>query len=74
MSKFSQLIAQELLVTMTEHELDAVYTAMANAIDAVGKEKASLMLATLALSLAAYAPDSSDVLEKIKQAQRLSSL
>jgi hypothetical protein len=59
---------------MTEHELDIVYTAMANAVDAVGKEKASLMLATLALSLAAHAPDCAAVLEKIKQAQRLSSL
>lgn len=59
---------------MTEQELDVVYTAMANAIDAVGKEKASIMLATLALSLAAHAPDASAVLEKIKQAQRLGSL
>jgi replication-associated recombination protein RarA len=61
-------------MTMTEQELDSVYTALANAIESVGKDKASLMLATLALSLAASAPNSLDVLEKIKQAQRLSAL
>jgi hypothetical protein len=61
-------------MTMTEQELDSVYTALANAIESAGKDKASLMLATLALSLAASSPNSLDVLEKIKQAQRLSAL
>ena len=45
-------------------ELDTVYTALANGIDAVGEANAALFLA-------AQQPDCSHVLAAIEQAQRL---
>jgi hypothetical protein len=56
---------------MNTHDLDTAYTAIANAIHAVGREQESLFLATLALNLIAQQSDLLTVLNDIAQAQRL---
>jgi hypothetical protein len=56
---------------MNAPDLDTAYTALANASHAVGRERESLFLATLALSLIAQQSDITKVLEHIAQAQRL---
>lgn len=56
---------------MTETELDAAYTALAQAATRVGTERANLFLATLALALIARQSDAAAVTELIAQAERL---
>ncbi len=57
---------------MTTDELDHCYTALSQALGRVGADKASLLLATLALALLARQPDAQAVLPLITQAERLS--
>ncbi|GAA5232535.1 hypothetical protein FOZ76_00605 [Verticiella sediminum] len=54
---------------MTETDLDKSYTALSEAISRVGPERAQLLLAMVALSLMAHAPDAEDVLARIAQAE-----
>jgi hypothetical protein len=56
---------------MNDAELDATYTALANAITRLGAEKAELFLATLALSLLANLPDQKLALTLISDAEAL---
>ena len=58
---------------MTSDELDHCYTALAEALGRVGEDKASLLLATLALGLVARQAAAQDVLPLIAQAERLSA-
>jgi hypothetical protein len=58
---------------MNAHDLDTAYTALANATHGVGREKETLFLATLALSLIAQQSDITKVLEHIAHAQRLAA-
>jgi hypothetical protein len=59
---------------MTEPDLDQSYTALAQALAAVGEDKARLLLATLSLALLARQPDAQSALPLIAQAQRLAML
>ncbi len=55
---------------MNPTDLDTAYTALAQAIHAVGKEQESVFLATLALSWLAQQSDLASALDDISQAQR----
>lgn len=57
---------------MNSDELDLCYTALSEALGRVGTDKASLLLATLALGLLARQADAHTVLPLIAQAERLS--
>ena len=57
---------------MTTDDLDHCYTTLCEALGRVGADRASLMLATLALGLLARQPDAHAVLPLIAQAERLS--
>lgn len=57
---------------MNNDELDLCYTALSEALGRVGADKASLLLATLALGLLARQPDAHTALPLIAQAERLS--
>ena len=57
---------------MSPSQLDSVYTALAEAINQAGADKAPLFLATLALGLAAKHDDAEMVLAEIAQALALS--
>jgi hypothetical protein len=56
---------------MTDSELDAVYTALAEALGRVGEVKTPLLLSTLSLSLLAKQPDSKSAMGLITQAEAL---
>ena len=56
---------------MNPQDLDTAYTALAQAVGAVGPRHAELMLALLALSLVSRQDDLQSVLDQIAQAQRL---
>jgi hypothetical protein len=56
---------------MNASELDTAYTAMAEAIQAVGAQHEPVFLATLALGLMAKQTDLTAMLDDIAQAQRL---
>jgi hypothetical protein len=56
---------------MDEAQLDATYTALANAITRFEAGKAELFLATLALSLLANLPDQKTALTLISDAEAL---
>ena len=58
---------------MNSTELDTTYTALAEAIGRVGEANASLMLATLSLSLIAKLDSADEALALIKQAENLST-
>ena len=58
---------------MNSTELDTVYTALAEAIGRVGEANASLMLATLSLSLIAKMEKLDVPLALIKQAEELTT-
>jgi len=55
---------------VTEHELDTSYTALSEAINRVGEERAPLFLAMLALSLIARQPSAKQALDLIAQAEQ----
>ena len=57
---------------MTSEHLDHCYTELAQALERVGPERATLMLATLALRLMSQQPGAETVLPLIAQAERLS--
>jgi hypothetical protein len=57
---------------MQASDLDVAYTALAEAIGRVGETNASLMLATLALSLIAKLDNAQAALSLITQAEQLS--
>lgn len=59
---------------MTDHDLAQSYTALSDALAAVGEDKARLLLATLSLALLARQPDADSALPLIAQAQRLAVL
>ncbi len=63
--------AMKVTYTMNPTDLDTAYTALANAIHAVGKEQESLFLATLCLSMLSQQIDLKQVLGDITQAQRV---
>lgn len=56
---------------MTDQDLDRCYTALSDALAAVSEEKASLLLATLSLSLIVKESDAKIVLDLIAQAGEL---
>ena len=56
---------------MRPAELDALYTALAEAIARVGEDRASLFLATLSLDLIAHHADPAAAAEAIERAERL---
>jgi hypothetical protein len=56
---------------MKEQDLDHCYTVLSDALAAVGGEKASLLLATLSLSLIVRETDAKIVLDLIAQAGEL---
>jgi hypothetical protein len=56
---------------MQANELDVAYTALAEAIGRVGEANASLMLATLSLSLIAKMDNLDEALTLVKQAEEL---
>jgi hypothetical protein len=56
---------------MNDHDLDHSYSALCEALSAVGKDKAELFLATLALALISHADAPHRPLESIAQARRL---
>ncbi|SFC41619.1 hypothetical protein SAMN05216344_116110 [Polaromonas sp. OV174] len=58
-------------ITMTEHQLDQSYTALAQATARVGEAKAPLFLATLSLALITRQADAAEALALISQAERL---
>ena len=54
---------------MSDAELDACYSSVCEALEAVGQDKSALFLATLGLSLISRAPDAPGVLALISQAR-----
>ncbi len=56
---------------MNSTELDTAYTALAEAVGRVGETNASLMLATLSLSLISKLENLDEALTLIKQAEEL---
>jgi hypothetical protein len=56
---------------MKAHELDTLYTALSAALGRVDEEKASLLLATLALDLLAHHADPAIASAAIERAGRL---
>ena len=56
---------------MTDQDLDRYYTALSDALAVVGEERASLLLATLSLSLIVKETDAKIVLDLIAQAGEL---
>ena len=58
---------------MSETELEQTYTALAECIGRVGKNKTSLLLATLALDLLSQQADAGAALAHILQAERLAN-
>ena len=58
---------------MSENELEQTYTALAECIGRVGKNKTSLLLATLALDLLSQQADAETALAHILQAERLAN-
>jgi hypothetical protein len=56
---------------MTEHELDTVYTALAESLGRVGEEKTPLLLSTLCLSLLARQTDLQTAMGLIAQGESL---
>jgi hypothetical protein len=59
---------------MRPEELDVLYTSLAQAIARVGEQRASLMLATLALDLIAHQSDPATAAEAIARAERLAGI
>lgn len=62
---------KEVLSTMTDMQLDQTYTALAEAISRLGKAKAELFLATLALDLLSQQDDPQHCLKLIARAEHL---
>jgi hypothetical protein len=56
---------------MNAQDLDATYTALAQALGRVGQDRSPLLLATLALALLARQADAQAALPLIDQAERL---
>lgn len=56
---------------MTDTELDAVYTALAQALGRVGETNTPLLLSTLCLSLLAKQEDANAAMDLIAQAEGL---
>jgi hypothetical protein len=56
---------------MNTTDIERIYTVLAQCIARVGKDKAPVMLATLALDLLHRLPDAAAALEHIERAERL---
>ena len=54
---------------MTDHELDRAYTALCEALRAVGPQRSELLLAMVALGLIAHSERAEDVLELVAKAR-----
>ena len=54
---------------MNDQDLDRTYTALCQAMSAVGQDKATLFLAMLCLSLVSHNPDAAQVLVLLEQAK-----